>query len=103
MNLSQMSLSESALLFMGFEGIFNRRGVIRADSRNQCFPIFWAKRPLLSQTHASEGEPTSLFDQLDYAILETETHIRDAIERLKANGHKTWPDGRKLEDVIRTK
>ncbi len=41
----------------------------------------------------------SLFDDLDRIVLE-DYEVKDAIEWMKAKGYKTWPDGRKIEEVI---
>jgi SPP1 gp7 family putative phage head morphogenesis protein len=43
----------------------------------------------------------SLFDDLDFVRFESAAGRDQAIREMKARGYKTWPDGRKLEDVFK--
>jgi len=45
----------------------------------------------------------SIFDDIDRIVLSTLTEVNDAIRWMTSNGYKTWPDGRKLDEVIITK
>ncbi len=43
----------------------------------------------------------SIFDMLDKVVLDSAQEAKEAIAWMRANGYSTWPDGRKLEDVIK--
>lgn len=45
----------------------------------------------------------SIFDDLDRIVLASEAEVKDAIAWMKSRGYSTWPDGRKLEEVITSK
>ena len=45
----------------------------------------------------------SLFDDVDRIVLSTAAEVKAAIEWMRSRGYSTWPDGRKLEEVIMTK
>jgi hypothetical protein len=45
----------------------------------------------------------SIFDDLDRIVLSSEAEVKAAIAWLKSKGYASWPDGRRLEDVIMTK
>jgi len=45
----------------------------------------------------------SIFDDLDRIVLSSETEVKQAIAWMRDRGYSTWPDGRKLEEVIITK
>jgi SPP1 gp7 family putative phage head morphogenesis protein len=45
----------------------------------------------------------SLFDEIDRIVLDDAAEVKDAIDWMKSKGYRTWPDGRKLEDVIITR
>lgn len=45
----------------------------------------------------------SLFDDLDRIVLSSEAEVKAAVAWLQSKGYRTWPDGRKLEEVIMTK
>lgn len=42
----------------------------------------------------------SLFDDVEKIVLNSRTEYERAAKWLRANGYSTWPDGRKLEDVL---
>jgi hypothetical protein len=42
----------------------------------------------------------SLFDDLDKIVLKTTEEVDDAIKWMQGKGYSTWPDGRKLSEVI---
>lgn len=44
----------------------------------------------------------SIFEDLDRIVLSTKAEVDDAIRWLKSKGYSTWPDGRKLEEVVIT-
>lgn len=45
----------------------------------------------------------SLFDDVDRIVLASQSEVDDAIKWMKSRGYTTWPDGRRLADVIITK
>lgn len=45
----------------------------------------------------------SLFDNVEKIVFPTKAELEQALTWFKANGYDKWPDGRKLEDVLRAK
>jgi len=45
----------------------------------------------------------SIFDDLDRIVLSSEAEVKDAINWMQSRGYKSWPDGRRLDEVIITK
>lgn len=45
----------------------------------------------------------SIFDDLDRIVLSSEAEVKDAIAWMQSRGYKSWPDGRRLDEVIITK
>lgn len=45
----------------------------------------------------------SLFDNLDYVLVRTESEKEQLVKKIKLAGYNTWPDGRKIEDIVKAR
>lgn len=45
-------------------------------------------------------DTVSLFDAVEFIVLDSQAQVREAIQYMRARGYSTWPDGRPLEEVI---
>lgn len=56
-----------------------------------------------SSNETNFRDSVSLFDAVEYVVLNTAAERNAAIAFMRENGYSTWPDGRPLESVIITK
>jgi SPP1 gp7 family putative phage head morphogenesis protein len=91
-----------AISYAGDEFGNTRTGFMEGHRRGQTI----ADLQTMAQSRSNETifkAGLSLFDDLDRIVVSSDAEAKDAIAWLKQRGYTSWPDGRKLEDVIITK
>jgi len=66
-------------------------------------PSGWANAARSSRNETIFKDGLSIFDELDTVLFTYQKQAEDMIQFMRDHGYSTWPDGRKLEDVIRYK